>query len=98
MLLDLDTLKEKIVGKENIFWRSFIELKDDYIYAIIKDQDNYYLGKFDHKIKTMAKSSEKIAKDTFISFYGEYIYINGDDKNILILNKNDLSLVDKIKP
>ncbi len=98
-LLDLNTLEPKATGTDNIFWRSFVEIKDDFIYAIIKEKENYYLGKYNKRMERVAKSSEKIDSSTFITFYKDYIYINGDKKkDILVLNNKDLSLIDKITP
>lgn len=96
ILVDRETLESKIQGKDNIFWRSFIELKDENIYAILKQDDKYYLGKFDDKLNLLCQSVERVDQDTFISFYEEYIYINGANKDVLILNKSDLTLVTKI--
>lgn len=98
VLLDLDDLEEKVTGNENVFWRSFIKVKNNSIYAIIKEQSNYFLGKFDPSLVIQAKSVVKIAKDSFISFYDDLVYINSANKEILVLNKSDLSLVDSIKP
>ena len=98
-LLDLETLEPKVTGVDNIFWRSFVEIKDDFIYAIIKEKENYYLGKFNKRMENVAKSKEKIDNSTFITFYKDYIYINGDKKkDILVLSNKDLTLIDKITP
>jgi len=97
-LIDRKTLKTKIIGKDNIFWRSFVEIKDGHIYAIIKKNNDYYLGKFDNRLKLTNKSGEKINENTFISFYGDYIYINSSDKKIIVLSRKDLSMIDTIKP
>ena len=97
-LLDLNTLEPIVTGKDNIFWRSFVEIKEDYIYAIIKNGENYYLGKFNSKMEKIAKSDTKIDYSTFITFYREFIYINSEKKEILVLKKDDLSLIDTIKP
>lgn len=98
-LLDLNTLEPKVTGKDNIFWRSFVEINNGFIYAIIKEKENYYLGKFNTNMELIAKSQEKIDNSTFITFYKDLIYINGEKKkDILILNEKDLTLVDKIAP
>lgn len=96
ILIDRETLEPKIQGEDNIFWRSFIELNDENIYAILKQDDKYYLGKFDDKLNLLCQSVERVDQDTFISFYEEYIYINSANKDILILNKSDLTLFSKI--
>ncbi len=98
-LLDLNTLESKITGKDNIFWRSFVEINNDFIYAIVKDKEDYFLGKFNSKMELVAKSIEEIDNSTFITFYKDLIYINGEKKkDILILNNKDLTLIDKIAP
>ena len=62
-LVDRETLTAKIDGTDNIFWRSFIEIRDGFIYAIIYDNGTYYLGRFDGNLKLVAKSSEKINEE-----------------------------------
>ncbi|MBU1076653.1 MAG: hypothetical protein KKH98_05130 [Spirochaetes bacterium] len=96
-LLDRDRLKQKAVGSENIFWRSFVQINKGFIYAVIIDDQEFYLGKFDETLNLVARSGEKISKDTFISFYDDFIYINSWDKKILILKKYDLSVIDAIE-
>jgi len=97
-LLDLDTLEVKLEGEDNIFWRSFVEVNDGYIYAILKEGEDYYLGKFDMQLKRTAISDQKVDFSTFITFYKNYIYVNDDKKEILVLNKDNLKKVDKIQP
>ncbi len=97
-LLDRETLKETKSGTDNVFWRSFIEVKENNIYAIVKDQENYYLGKFDTDLKLVAKSKEKINSNSFITFFEKFIYINREDKTIVVLKMEDLTLSDVIKP
>lgn len=97
-MLDRETLQITKTGQDNIFWRSFIEIKDNKIYAIVKDGEDFYLGKFDTDLKLISKSKEKINQNTFITFFDKYIYINREDKTIIVLNENDLSLNDVIKP
>lgn len=97
-LIDREKLTVKATGENDIFWRSFIEIKENSIYAIIKEGNSYYLGKFDQELKIVAKSKEKISEDTFITFFDDFIYINRDDRSIIVLNKNDFTLAGEIKP
>ena len=97
-LVDKDTLQAKIYGNDNVFWRSFIEIRDGYIYAVVYDNDRYYLGRFDGSLKLMAKSKEELSENTFISFWDNYIYINRQDKKIIVLNKEDLTFIDEVRP
>ena len=98
VLLDRETLKESKRGKDDIFWRSFVEIRDGFIYAVMVDKGKYYLGRYDGALERTALSQEAVSENTFISFYGEYVYINRHDKKILVLKKDDLSLVEVIEP
>lgn len=97
-MLSRENLEALIVGADNIFWRSFIIIKDNHIYAVMKEGDNYFLGRFDEKLKQVARSEVRIAEDTFISFYDQYVYINSVDKKIMVLKKKDLSLLELVQP
>ena len=46
----------------------------------------------------MAKSKEELSENTFISFWDNYIYINRQDKKIIVLNKDDLTFIDEVRP
>jgi hypothetical protein len=97
-LVDKDTLQAKIYGNDDVFWRSFIEIRDGYIYAITYDSGRHYLGRYDGNLKLVAKSKEELSENTFISFWENYIYINRQDKKIIVLNRDDLSFIDEVKP
>lgn len=97
-LLDPDTLALKVMGSDNIFFRSFVEVNDGAIFAVIKDNNDFYLGKFDFNMALTARSDAKVFSDTFISFYGNNLYINSDSRDILVLDRNSLRTVDTVKP
>jgi len=97
-MLDRETLAAKTEGKDDVSWRSFVEIRDGFIYVVAIVKGEYYLGKYNERLERVAISKEKVAQDTFISFFQEYIYINSRDKKILVLKKDDLSLVDTVDP
>ena len=97
-LLNLDDLTRLAVGDDMIFYRSFVEVREDFIYAIINAKDGYYLGKFNVDMKRVAMSKERVDGDSFISFYNDLIYINREDKQILVLSREDLSTKSVINP
>ncbi len=98
VLLDRDTLAAKATGADDIFWRSFVEIREGNIYAVMIEKNECYLGKYDGTLKRVARSAEKVNKETFISFFQDFIYINRHDRKILVLKKSDLSVVDTIDP
>ncbi|TAL32218.1 MAG: hypothetical protein EPN93_16515 [Spirochaetes bacterium] len=98
VLLDRETLAAKSTGTDDVFWRSFVEVREGSVYVVMIDKGEYYLGRYDGALKRVARSTERVSKETFISFFQDYIYINRHDKKILVLDKNDLKTVDTIDP
>ncbi|MCX8029130.1 MAG: hypothetical protein N2712_03950 [Brevinematales bacterium] len=97
VLLDRENVEPKIIGKDNIFWRSFIEFKNDYLYAITITNRRYYLGKFNRNLERIAISDTEVHPDTFITFYDNKIFINDKDKNIIVLDESTMKKVNEIK-
>lgn len=90
VLLDSKTLEIKKMGTDDIFQRTLIEIKDNFIYAVIKGETNYHLGKFNLELELIAKSEIAIFNDTFLTFYEDNIYLNDNNREILILDKTTL--------
>lgn len=97
VLLDRENIEPKIIGKDNIFWRSFIEFKDDFLYAITIVNGRYYLGKFDRKLERVGISDTEVDPDTFLTFYEGQILINDRSKNIVILDEKTLKKIGEVK-
>jgi hypothetical protein len=97
-LIDRNTLEAKIHGTDNIFFRSFVEIRDSFVYAIVIEKNKYYLGKFDSSLKLVSKSAEEVHQDSFITFFGNTVYVNRKDRKIIVLNREDLKLIDTVKP
>lgn len=98
-LLDRKTLKLKKTGTVNIFWRSFIEVRDGKIYAIIEEEGKFFLGMFDKNLELIARSNVRTNENTFISFMGDNIYVNSNDnQTIEVLNAKDLKSINTIDP
>lgn len=97
-LIDRNSLTVTKTGNEDIFWRSFIEIRDQNIYAITKKGEKYYLGRFNKDLDLEAESKQEVSQDSFITFFEDTIYINRADKTIMILKRDDLSFIAEIKP
>jgi glucan-binding YG repeat protein len=97
-LLDLDTLQRKAISDESVFFRSFVETREDFTYVVVEKNSAYYLGKFTADMKMAALSKDQVDPDSFISFFNDLVYINDKNKNILILNKADLTTKSAITP
>jgi len=98
VLLHTKTLAPITKGKDLIYWKSFIEVRQDSVYAIIQDGTGYYLGRFNAKLEPEARSAVKIDRDSFITIVGQSIYMNSPNKTILVFNAQNLALTDEIKP
>jgi hypothetical protein len=97
-LVDRETLKALKHGSDHIFWRSFVEVREGSIYAILYDDGRHFLGRFNEDLKLVARSKVEIDRDTFISFFEDSIYINRKDKAVIVLQRDDLSLVGEVAP
>jgi len=97
-MLDKDELKPIRVSKTEVFVRSFIRVDEGFIYCIVKENNKFYLGKFDKDLILVKKTDREIDQDSIISVYKDMIYINSSDKNIFVFDKNKLEFVDQIKP
>ena len=97
-LLDLDTLQRKAISEQSVFFRSFVETREDVTYAVVERAGAYYLGAFSPEMKLLASSKDQVDPDSFISFYNDLVYINDKNRNILVLNKTDLSTKSTISP
>ena len=97
-LIDRNTLTVTKTGNEDIFWRSFIEIRGQNIYAITKKGEKYYLGRFNSSLELEAESKQEVNQDSFITFFEDTIFINRADKTIMVLKRDDLSYMAEIKP
>lgn len=96
VLLDPETVEPKIIGKDNIFWRSFVEFKDNFLYAITIINGKYYLGKFNRNLEKVGVSDIEVDPDSFITFYEGKIFINDKYKNIVVLDESNLKKISQI--
>jgi hypothetical protein len=97
-LLDLNTLEPVKTGNQSIFHRSFIEKRDDFLYAVnYKAQETAYrLGKYDLDLNLVAESAERIDENTIFHMFGEFVYVNNPAGKVLVLNAADLSKANEL--
>jgi len=90
-------------GTNNIFWRAPILVKENEIFSIVKTYQSFYLAKFSvDGFGLMAKSTTGISPDSQMTFFKQKIYLTGtgtgQNREILILSRDDLSLMGHIAP
>lgn len=101
--LNKDTLELSQISDNTLFWRTPIIVKSGSAYAIEEENEKFYLSRFDENLKRLFKSSTEINPNSKITFYGNKIYISskeesGKQMDIIVLNKDDLSMLKKIQP
>ncbi len=101
-LLDPEKLEVKSKSKEQIMFNSFIIYRDNKIYTIEQNKDQYYLVRFNEKLELDARSSNPIHPHSEITFFKDKIYLTGSEKSsqvpIQVYSRNDLKLLKIIEP
>jgi len=54
-----------------MFFRSFVETRDNFTYVVVQRSNSYFLGKFGSDMKLAAISREEVDPDSFISFFND---------------------------
>ncbi|URA09589.1 P83/100 family protein [Thermospira aquatica] len=98
VMLNETNLGVRYKGSDTIFWRSFVEVRGESIYVIIPEKDKYYLSRFDLLFKKQAQTKEPVDPNTFISFFGDEVFVNSTTKEVLVLDKESLEVKERIKP
>ncbi len=98
VMLNETNLGVRYKGTDTIFWRSFVEVRGESIYVIVPEKDKYYLARFDLLFKKQAQTKDPIDPNTFISFFGDEVFVNGTTREILVLDKQTLEVKERIKP
>jgi hypothetical protein len=98
VMLNETNLGVRYKGTDTIFWRSFVEVRGESIYVIVSEKNAYYLARFDLLFKKQAQSKEPIDPNTFISFFGDEVFVNSTKREILVLDKETLEVREVIRP
>ncbi|MFN3660987.1 MAG: hypothetical protein ACK4TN_07125, partial [Brevinematales bacterium] len=98
VMLNETNLGVRYKGTDTIFWRSFVEVRGESLYVVVPEKDKYYLARFDLLFKKQAQSKEPVDPNTFISFFGDELFVNSPTREIMVLDQKTLELREKIKP
>ncbi len=91
VLLHPHTLEEIGRSGDAVYPRSFLSFQSGYIYAVVENRGAFHLGRFDEALKLNARSEDMVDEDSAFALFGEKLYINSPDGDILILDDMDLS-------
>jgi hypothetical protein len=97
-LFDLKTLEPIASSKDhNIYWNSFVVNDGALIYAVIVEENKFYLARFNEDFELEARSTDELDADTSITVYKDKVYVTlSGRRQIVVLNKSDLTTVSKI--
>jgi hypothetical protein len=91
----------KIVGNSevNVYHKTPIEIRGDFLYAIENLDGKFYLTRFDQNLKSLTRSKEEVNPDSIITFYDNKIYVSSKKENgqieFKVFKKEDLSFIKK---
>ncbi len=91
----------KVVGNSevNVYHKTPIEIRGDFLYAIENLDGKFYLTRFDQNLKSLTRSKEEVNPDSIITFYDNKIYVSSKKENgqveFKVFKKEDLSFIKK---
>ncbi len=91
----------KVVGNSevNVYHKTPIEIRGDFLYAIENLDGKFYLTRFDLNLKSLTRSKEEVNPDSIITFFDNKVYVSGKKENgqieFKVFKKEDLSFVKK---
>lgn len=97
VLINSDTLETIKQGDVDIFPGSVVLIKDEFVYAVVAQEGNWFIGKF-HEDLTLASVSN-IAAMPFTSILNvdDKLYILGQDDAVHVLSDQNLADLKKIE-
>ncbi len=91
MRLDPLTLKETGRSWEEIYPESYVLLQASSIYAVFRSGEEYRLGRFDQELALISQSEQVVDRDSAFFLFGDRVYVNSGQRDILVLNRENLS-------
>ncbi len=88
--LDMDTLEVANAGDAEVAQGSYLLRDDEAVYAVVRAEDDWYLGRFDTALELRARSSTPVIPVTYLRVEGERIFAEGADGTVLSLDRESL--------
>ena len=85
-VLDQKSLKEKISAREEIYATSYFQVNGTELFAVIRDQGKWYLGKYNSSLALLARSKTEVNPDTFIMFSDAQVYVEDPSGKVVPLS------------
>jgi len=84
-ILDAKTLREKTSAREDVGRESLFRVNGSELFAVIKDGNSWYLGKYDTALSLLARSRVEVDPATFLVFAESAVFVQARDGRILPL-------------
>ncbi len=98
-VLSLDTLavEKETDPSVDIHWNSPVILSGGKIYALVVENQEVFLARFDENLNLEVRTKTPVDGDTSITVYKDQVYANLSGlSKIVVLNKEDLSILNEI--
>ena len=86
--LESDSLEVRIAGEREIATGGYLVSADSALYAAVRDQGEWYLGRFDEALELRERSADPIAAESYIHVAGRRVFVQGTDGQVLSLNRD----------
>jgi hypothetical protein len=86
--LDSDSLEVRSAGEREIATGGYLVSADSALYAAVRDEGEWYLGRFDEALELRERSADPISPESYIHVAGQRVFVQGADGNVLSLNRD----------
>jgi len=76
---------------DEVYGESFVLIQCGAIYAVLKNGEEFRLGRFAENLKLAAASSVAVDRDSSLSLFADRVYVSSAARDILALDAQDLS-------
>ncbi|MEA1910825.1 MAG: P83/100 family protein [Spirochaetota bacterium] len=92
MFLDSKTLEVLIQGNYDVFSDTDLLLDGKNIYAVVKENDSWYVGRFNHELVLQARSGREVLSYTPLQLNNRVLYVQLKDGKVVALNPDTLKI------
>ncbi|MDR1626215.1 MAG: hypothetical protein LBT33_06705 [Spirochaetia bacterium] len=90
-VLERGSLKEKISAREEVYPQSYFQVNGSEIFAVMRDQGKWYLGKYDANLALLARSRTEVNPETFILFSNANVFVEDTGGKVVPLRLGDMA-------
>lgn len=88
--IDPESLEMRTQGDTDVYEKSFMLVDGRRIYAVIRQEGEYRVGRFDGNLSLQAASSLSVLPDTWITLREGALYAQGEENGLLVLDPESL--------